>query len=262
MVVPGGEVAFVRRMIDESLSLKSRCQWYTSMLGKLASVPLLVETLRSVGIENWCVKELIQGEKTRRWAIAWSWLPLKPAQVSKPQRRRNPSAKSILSSSSKSKSVARGIPGLPKHLLSFPVEHNFTIPASSLEAASNHLNSTLNAFDLQWQYRPSQAIGIGFANQNGWSRAARRQKTHRNTNAGTDTDATHYNDRKNTDEEEGDEGKNEHEKAQMPKLGFKIKLTQIPDVNGIHVQIRWITGTDTVLFESFCGMLRSHMMSS
>jgi 23S rRNA (adenine1618-N6)-methyltransferase len=70
-------------MIDESVSLKTRCQWYTSMLGKLSSVPLLVETLRAVGVENWCVKEFIQGEKTRRWAIAWSWVPLKPAQVSR-----------------------------------------------------------------------------------------------------------------------------------------------------------------------------------
>ena len=226
MVVPGGEVAFVRRMINESLSLKSRCQWFTSMLGKLASVPLIVETLKSVGIENWCVKELIQGEKTRRWAIAWSWLPLKPAQVSKPQRCSNTSSKMNPQLNFKPKSVARGIPGLPKHLLPFPVEHNFTVPASSLEATSNHLNNTLSAFDLKWQYRPSQAVGVGFASHNGWSRAARRHRKHQNPNAGTYTGATHNNDKYDANEEEGD------------------------------------TGTDTVLFESFCGMLRSHMMSS
>lgn len=81
MVTPGGEVAFVRRMINESISLKTRCQWYTSMLGKLHSVPLIVETLGSVGVKNWCVKEFIQGEKTRRWAIAWSWSPFRPTQV-------------------------------------------------------------------------------------------------------------------------------------------------------------------------------------
>lgn len=81
MVVPGGEVAFVRRLITESLSLKTRCQWYTSMLGKLQSVTEIVTTLRSVNVENWAVKEFVQGEKTRRWAIAWSWRPLKPAQV-------------------------------------------------------------------------------------------------------------------------------------------------------------------------------------
>lgn len=52
------------------------------MLGKLHSVPLIVETLGSVGVKNWCVKEFIQGEKTRRWAIAWSWSPFRPTQVS------------------------------------------------------------------------------------------------------------------------------------------------------------------------------------
>lgn len=167
----------------------------------------------------------------------------------------------------KPKSVARGIPSLCKHFYSFPVEHNFTIPASSLEAASNHLNNTLNAFDLKWQYRPSQAVGIGFANQNSWSRAARRHRKHQNTNAGTPhTGATQNNDKKDAneeeqDEEEQDEEKTEQEKAQWAKFGFKVKLTQTLNMNGIHVQIRWMTGTDCALFESFCGMLRSHMMS-
>lgn len=81
MVTPGGEVAFVSRMIDESVTLKTRIQWYTSMLGKLSSVNKVVEKLKSVGLDNWAVTEFIQGQKTRRWAVAWSWGGMRATQV-------------------------------------------------------------------------------------------------------------------------------------------------------------------------------------
>ena len=82
MVTPGGEVAFVSRMIDESKVLKDRCQWYTSMLGKYGSVEIIVENLREAGVDNWAVKDLVQGNKTRRWAVAWSWGGMRPSNVS------------------------------------------------------------------------------------------------------------------------------------------------------------------------------------
>ena len=81
MVTPGGEVSFVMRMITESAVLKTRCQWYTSMLGKLSSVTVLVEKLQAAEVKNWAVTEFIQGQKTRRWAIAWSWGTMRPPQV-------------------------------------------------------------------------------------------------------------------------------------------------------------------------------------
>jgi 23S rRNA A1618 N6-methylase RlmF len=81
MVTPGGEVQFVGRMVDESLVLKERCQWYTSMLGKLGSVGDIVEKLKSAGVTNWAVTEFVQGGKTRRWAVAWSHGLRRPKQV-------------------------------------------------------------------------------------------------------------------------------------------------------------------------------------
>ena len=81
MVTPGGEVAFVSRMIDESVILKRRVQWYTSMLGKLSSISVVVERLKSVGVGNWAVTEFVQGQKTRRWAVGWSWGAMRPRQV-------------------------------------------------------------------------------------------------------------------------------------------------------------------------------------
>lgn len=82
MVTPGGEVALVSRMIQESLELRDRVEWYTSMLGKIASVSIVVEKLKGVGVSNWAVTEFVQGSKTRRWAVAWSWGDMRPRMVS------------------------------------------------------------------------------------------------------------------------------------------------------------------------------------
>ncbi len=84
MITPGGEVAFVQRMIDESVVLKEEVQWYTSMLGKYDSVATIIERLKEIGIKNWAVTEFVQGTKTRRWAVAWSWRDLRPRMVSLP----------------------------------------------------------------------------------------------------------------------------------------------------------------------------------
>ena len=46
MCTSGGEVGFITRMIDESMVLKNRIRWYSSMLGKLSSVSTLVQKLR------------------------------------------------------------------------------------------------------------------------------------------------------------------------------------------------------------------------
>lgn len=81
MVTPGGEVQFVGRIVDESLVLKERCQWYTSMLGKLSSVGDVVGKLRNAGVTNWAVTEFVQGGKTRRWAVAWTYGSRRPKQV-------------------------------------------------------------------------------------------------------------------------------------------------------------------------------------
>ncbi len=81
MVTPGGEVEFVSKVIKESLKLRETVQWYTSMVGKLSSLSAIIEMLMEVGNNNWAVTEFIQGTKTRRWAIAWSWRDQRPTMV-------------------------------------------------------------------------------------------------------------------------------------------------------------------------------------
>lgn len=82
MVTAGGEVAFVSRMIDESLTLQKTQRdgaaegalWYTSMLGKASSIAPLVKKLRGMDVNNYGLTTLVQGQ-TRRWVILWSFHP-------------------------------------------------------------------------------------------------------------------------------------------------------------------------------------------
>ena len=78
------------------------------------------------------------------------------------------------------------------------------------------------------------ATGVGFAKGNVWSRAARRKQKPENL---PDVESV-----------------GEEEEA---ALGFKIQLQGQKD--GTQVSVRWLQGLDSVLFESFCGMLKRQM---
>ena len=142
------------------------------------------------------------------------------------------------------KDVARGISTLPKHLLPFPSEASFNVVEMTIESCSQRLNTTLQALGLRWQYRPIMATGVGFADGNVWSRAARRKQQQSPSNS-TDKDQA-------MDQEDEDGG---------PALGFKIQLRK--ETEGVvQVMVRWLQGRDSVLFESFCGMLKRQLKVS
>ncbi|KAF7515360.1 hypothetical protein PCG10_003376 [Penicillium crustosum] len=221
MVTRGGEVAFVKQMIDESLELRDRIQWYTSMLGKLSSINVLVETLIKHGITNFAVTEFEQGSKTKRWALAWSWGDRRPAM-----------------------SIARGIPGCPKSLLPWPADYTFTLPpGTSIDASIATINAELNSLPWFWAWDQTRSSGTGFAAENVWSRFARRKM-----------------------KLAGEEGaaKLKVIPAQVA-LGIRLQMRlvrgQKPDEKEVRVLVRWVQGTDTVLFESFCGMVKRKLES-
>ena len=72
LVTAGGEVAFVGRIIEESVAVAQRVRWFTSMVGCKSSVRPLLRKLRAAGITNVCTMVFVQGV-TRRWGIAWSF---------------------------------------------------------------------------------------------------------------------------------------------------------------------------------------------
>ncbi|GFF59557.1 putative methyltransferase-like protein C27D7.08c [Aspergillus udagawae] len=214
MVTGGGEIAFVYRMIEESLHLRERVVWYTSMLGKLSSVSVIVEKLTEHENNNYAVTEFVQGSKTKRWAVAWSWTDLRPSMK-----------------------VARGIPGFPKHLLPFPSEFLFEIADQSIDHISDKIDKELSSLRIHWTWRKNLATGVGLAMENVWSRQARRKLQ---ISAGT------------AEMMEIDES--------TAALGFKVQLKQDRlDEKRVRVVVRWLKGSDSVLFESFCGMLKRKM---
>ena len=90
---------------------------------------------------------------------------------------------------------------------------------------------------MQWVWHKSLATGIGFAMENVWSRQARRKLKSSDTSL-------------------------EMQKARVDEeaaaLGFKILLKRegALEDKGVRVLVRWVKGSDSVLFESFCGMVK------
>ncbi|KAJ1348829.1 hypothetical protein KIN20_004224 [Parelaphostrongylus tenuis] len=72
--VDGGEVAFIGRLIDESVLLQTQVSIYTTMLGKKSSISVLCRRLSRIDGVRYTVSTLSQG-RTLRWVLAWTFLP-------------------------------------------------------------------------------------------------------------------------------------------------------------------------------------------
>ncbi|KAF7903260.1 uncharacterized protein EAF01_006309 [Botrytis porri] len=213
MVCEGGEVSFVSRMIVESLQLRNEVQWYTSMLGKFSSLSKVIEQLKKYKIDNYAVTEFIQGSRTRRWAVAWSFNDRRPSIA-----------------------VSRGCKSLPKSLLPFPTEQTITGSISDKAFIATRLHDMLSKLIALWSWESARFVGTGFCEKAVWSRASRRHLSETN-----------------------DEKSNVTPKG-LPEdmaFGFRISFGDHEEESpGTKVVIRWLKGHDSVLFESFCGMIK------
>ena len=159
MVCEGGELAHASRLVAESLALRGRVQWYTTMLGLASTVEALVGQLREAGINNYAISELVQGRKTRRWVLGWSFGPLRPAQH-----------------------VARGLKAGTWRKLLPPVSETdlLTGPiAGSAMAATlaGQLRTAVEVLELaSWEWDCSNLQGVGRTRGDVWSRAWRRKQ--------------------------------------------------------------------------------------
>jgi 23S rRNA (adenine1618-N6)-methyltransferase len=85
MVFPGGEAAFVGGMVADSAALRGRVHWYTTMVGKKATLKAARAALYRAGVAVVRTTEFSQG-KTSRWGLAWSYAA-HPSTANKPLPR-------------------------------------------------------------------------------------------------------------------------------------------------------------------------------
>ncbi|KAI1133809.1 hypothetical protein F5Y05DRAFT_406993 [Hypoxylon sp. FL0543] len=245
MVCAGGEIGFVGRIIDESLILRERVQWYTSMLGKQSSLAALVDTLKGHGVTNYAVTAFVQGNKTRRWAIGWSFASRRP-----------------------SLSASRGCePSAGKRLLPPPTETTIgTWPKSEVtpEQLQRAICGTMESLDLiSWIWDKSLLRGVGFANGNVWSRSYRRKRMRERERTELTTEGL-FKDVSRLQKHRLEQ--NTDHNAVPSAFGFCITIfvsrTPNNDEGQSLVVARWLQGGDYALFESFAGLLRNSIRST
>jgi 23S rRNA (adenine1618-N6)-methyltransferase len=71
---PGGELAFIRRLIRESAEFSQTARWFTTLVSRRENLPPLLAALRAV--RPTAVREIAmdQGQKRTR-LLAWSFAP-------------------------------------------------------------------------------------------------------------------------------------------------------------------------------------------
>jgi 23S rRNA (adenine1618-N6)-methyltransferase len=69
----GGEEAFVTRMIEESVSGRDHCMWFTTLISKSSSLPHIYRLIKNIGALDNRTFEMSQGQKKSRF-VAWTFM--------------------------------------------------------------------------------------------------------------------------------------------------------------------------------------------
>lgn len=68
----GGEAAFVRRMIDQSVEIPTRCLWFSTLVSKKENLPAIYWALKQTKAKDVRTIEMSQGQKSSRF-VAWTF---------------------------------------------------------------------------------------------------------------------------------------------------------------------------------------------
>lgn len=68
----GGELAFIRRMMDESVDFAQACRWFTTLVSKSEHLPKLQQVLHQLKPTEVKIIEMAQGQKKSR-ILAWTF---------------------------------------------------------------------------------------------------------------------------------------------------------------------------------------------
>lgn len=66
----GGELAFISRMIEQSVAVQKQVGWFTTLVSREAILPMLKQQLNQQGIRHHRIMDMAQGQKKSR-LLAW-----------------------------------------------------------------------------------------------------------------------------------------------------------------------------------------------
>lgn len=232
MITPGGEVAYVRRMIEESVELRDAVQWCTVQLGKMSSLHALVPVLRDeFSCINWAVSVLQPSGQTVRWVLGWSWMPYRALD----EVARHNSL------------IGTGLQMDPNEIL--VVETLEDNPEPILLAALKPLPLQINMSpdnDPTHDQGSRARLIFVYTDSAVWSRSARRKRQR--------------------EQPEDLAVKTDLSSQRIPAHTFLITILLDSDDEdkdlGFSIRARWTKGEDRAVFESFCGMLRAKIRSN
>ena len=104
----GGELAFIRNMINDSKKFKQQVLWFSCLVSKKDHVSLLKLSLKKAKVSDIKVIKMAQGQKISRF-IAWSFHPKLSTNIIsgvKPTAKAKVKSKAKLKSNSKNKSTS------------------------------------------------------------------------------------------------------------------------------------------------------------
>ena len=142
---------------------------------------------------------------------------------------------------------------MPKKLLPFPSIFTFEAPPSLRDNLYEHLHEIFDDKEIEWRFDRATSTTRGWARGNVWSRAARRNPRTVVEKMNDPTKAVGEAVAEKTQKEEKD----------GPGGSKFIFMIQVYPGNAssrvLEVHIRWLAGLDTVIFESFCGFVKSKL---
>ncbi|KAI7818053.1 hypothetical protein BC939DRAFT_464205 [Gamsiella multidivaricata] len=245
MITAGGEVQFVKQMIDESRQWQTRIRWYTSMLGKKDSMDKVAAYLKESKILNYTLTTFRQG-RTSRWALAWSF------------GDEHASWASIQHTPKKMIKLAPPVTAL-----------SFNVADTTLKSAVNHATAILDRISVDYQVQNKDSfhggkeprVFRGSVRTNTWSRAARRALARKAKEQDGAADETATIERPGLS-------------TPLAAMAFELRIfppddsrgpvssssTTASPANTLTMQMTWTVGQDRDLFESFFLHFRTNFL--
>ena len=70
----GGEMAFIKKMINESVQFSSQVLWFTSLVSKKDNLHQLTTLIKNLKVLEFKIIDMAQGQKISR-ILAWTFIP-------------------------------------------------------------------------------------------------------------------------------------------------------------------------------------------